>query len=86
MHKARFNEMKNLLRVQPESAKKPYMTPVKAIVAAYIPAVEPMRIHCQIFEFELSQFSRQVSDHECAKSTSKTRPRSMKTVAPMRAM
>ena len=82
MHNARLNDMKNRLSVHPESAKKPYMTPVREIVAAYIPAVEPMRTNCQRFEFEASQLSRQVSDHEWAKSTRRTRPRRMKMVAP----
>lgn len=84
IHKTRLTEMKNLLSVQPESAKNPYKTPVKEIVAAYMPPVEPMRIHCQRFESEFSQLLRQVSDHEWAKSTSKTSPRRMKMVAPMR--
>lgn len=87
MQSARLNEMKNRFNVHPDPAKNANITPVKAIVAAYIPAVEPMRIHCHIFdELEASQFSRHVSDQECAKSTRRTRPRSMNIVAPMRDM
>ena len=86
MHRARLNEMKNRFIVQPEPAKKANMTLVSAIVAAYMPAVEPSRIHCQRLEFEeFSQFSRQVSDQECAKSTRRTRPRMMNIVAPIKA-
>lgn len=64
MQSAKLREMKNWFNVQPEPAKKPYRTPVNAIVAAYIPAVEPIRIHCHSLELEASQFSRQVSDQE----------------------
>ena len=86
-HKARLNEMKNRFNVHSGPAKKPYITPVSAMVAAYIPAVEPMRTHCHRFEFdEFSQFSRHISDQQCAKSTRRTRPRRIKNVAPMRAM
>lgn len=85
MVRARLNEIKNWLRVQPELAKYAYNTPVMANAATYIPAVEPMRIHCQRFElFEFSQLARQVSDQEWAKSTKRTRPRRTKAVAPMR--
>ena len=84
---ARLSEMKNRLSVHPGLAKKAYSTPVTAMAAAYIPAVDPRRTHCQRFEFgEFSQFSRQVSDQECAKSTSRTRPKTMKMVAPINAM
>lgn len=87
MQRARLNDMKKRLSVHPEAAKKAYMTPVSAIEAAYIDAVEPMRIHCHILdEGEDSQFSRHVSDQECAKSTRRTRPRRMNTVAPMSEM
>ena len=83
--RARLNEMKKRLSVQPEPAKYAYNTPIIANVAAYIPAVEPTRIHCHMLELlEFSQFSRQVSDHEWAKSTRRTRPRRTKIVAPMR--
>jgi len=83
--RARLNEMKNWLRVQPELEKYAYNTPVMANVATYIPAVEPMRIHCQRFELlEFSHLSRQVSLQEWAKSTKRTRPRRIKAVAPMR--
>jgi hypothetical protein len=86
MQRARLNEMKNRFKVQSDPAKKPYMTPVNAIVAAYIPAVDPIRIHCHKLEFvEFSQFSRHISDQQCAKSTRRTRPRRMNNVAPMRA-
>ena len=65
MTRARLNEMKKRLRVQPEPAKYPYRTPVIANIAAYMIAVEPMRIHCHRLELlEFSQFSRQVSDQE----------------------
>lgn len=83
--RVRLNEMKKRLSVQPELAKYAYRTPVIANVAAYMPAVEPTRIHCHRLELlEFSQFSRQVSDHEWAKSTKRTRPRRTKTVAPIR--
>jgi hypothetical protein len=84
MHSTRLNEMKNRLSVHPEPAKKAYRTPVRAMVPAYMAAVEMMRIHCQRLESDFSQFSRQVSDHEWAKSTRRTKPRSMKIVAPIR--
>jgi hypothetical protein len=84
MHSTRLNEMKNRLSVHPGPAKNAYRTPVNAIVAAYIAAVELIRIHCQRFESDSSHFSRQVSDHEWAKSTSRTRPNRMNIVAPMR--
>ena len=64
MHKTKLNEMKNRFSVQPEPAKNAYSTPVKAIVPAYMAAVEPIRIHCQRLDSDFSQFSRQVSDHE----------------------
>lgn len=55
-------------------------------VNAYMAAVEPTRIHCHRLEDvgEFSQFSRQVSDHEWAKSTRRTSPSRMNIVAPMR--
>jgi hypothetical protein len=84
MHSTRLNEMKNRLRVHPEPAKKAYRTPVREMVPAYMAAVETMRIHCHRLESDFSQFSRQVSDHEWAKSTRRTKPRSMKIVAPIR--
>jgi hypothetical protein len=87
MVRARLNEMKKRLSVQPEPAKYPYSTPVMANIAAYMLAVEPMRIHRQRLELlEFSQFSRHVSDQEWAKSTRRTKPRRMKKVAPMREM
>ena len=83
--RARLNEMKKRLSVQPELVKYAYSTPVIANVAAYMPAVEQMRIHCHRLELlEFSQFSRQVSDQEWAKSTKRTSPRRTKMVAPMR--
>lgn len=83
--RARLNEMKKRLSVQPELAKYAYNTPVIANVAAYMPAVEPTRIHCHMLEpLEFSHLSRHVSDHEWAKSTKRTRPRRTKIVAPMR--
>lgn len=85
MHSARLSDIKNWLSEQPEFPKNPYRMPVKAMVPAYIPAVDPMSIHCQRFELEFSQFSRQVSDQECAKSTRRTSPRRMNMVAPIRA-
>jgi len=63
MHNAKLNEIKNLLRVQGSDANKPYITPVRVIVPIYIAVVEPMRINCQKFDSEFSQFSRHVSDH-----------------------
>ena len=85
MVSARLNEMKKRLSVQPEPAKDAYNTPVMAIIAAYMLAVEPMRIHCQRLELlDFSQFSRHVSDQEWAKSTRRTRPRRIKIVAPIR--
>lgn len=49
-------------------------------------AVDPIRIHCQRLEDvgEFSQFSRQVSDQEWAKSIRRTRPNKINIVAPMR--
>ena len=83
--RARLNEMKKRLSVQPELVKYAYRTPVIANVATYMLAVEPTRIHCHMLELlEFSQFSRQVSDQEWAKSTKRTRPRRTKMVAPMR--
>ena len=65
MHNARLNEIKKRLRVHDDPAKNPYMTPVRAIVAAYIPAVDPIKIHCHKLELvEFSQFSRHISDQE----------------------
>lgn len=86
MQSARLTEMKTRLSVHPGEAKKAYMTPVSAIATTNMPAVELMRIHCQRFELlgEFSQFSTQVSDHECAKSTRRTRPSRMNIVAPIR--
>ena len=84
MHRARLNEMKNRLSEHPDPEKKPYSSPVSVMVNAYMAAVDPMRIHCQRLDDEFSQFSRHVSDHECAKSTRRTRPRSMNMVAPIR--
>lgn len=84
MHKTRLNEMKNLFNVHPGPAKNPYRTPVSAMVAAYMAAVELIKTHCQKLESDFSHFSRQVSDHEWAKSTRRTRPRRMNMVAPMR--
>ena len=86
IQRAKFNEIKNWLRVQPDPAKKAYNTAVREIVVAYVSAVDPMRIHCHRVESDTSQFSRQVSVQECAKSTSRTRPRRMKIVAPSRAI
>lgn len=86
MHKDKLNEMKKRFSVHEGPAKNAYITPVRAMVAAYIPAVEPIRTHCHMLELvEFSQFSRQVSDQECAKSTRRTRPKRMNMVAPMRA-
>lgn len=77
--------MKKRLSPQPELVKYAYSTPVIANVAAYMQAVELTRIHCHMLELlEFSQFSRQVSDQEWAKSTKRTRPRRTKMVAPMR--
>lgn len=85
-HSARLKEMKKRFKVQPELAKKPYMTPVRVIANAYMAAVEPTRMYCHIFELvgEFSHLSRHISEYEWAKSTRRTRPRSMKIVAPIR--
>ena len=64
MHSARLNETKNWLREHPGPVKYTYRTTVKAIVAPYISAVDPIRIHCQKEESEFSQFSRHVSVQE----------------------
>ena len=81
MQRIRLNLMKNWLSVHDWPARKPYIRPVSVIVIAYIPAVEPTRIHCQRFDSEFSQFSGQVSVHEWARST-RTRPIRIKMVAP----
>ena len=81
MQRMRLNVMKNWLSVHDWPAKKPYISPVSVMVSAYMPAVDPTRTHYQRFESEFSQFLRQVSVDEWAKST-RTRPMKMKTVAP----
>ena len=82
MQRTRLDVMKNWLRVHDWPAKKPYMIPVSVIVSAYMPAVYPTRIHCQIFGSEFSEFWRQISVHEWAKSARRARPMRMKTVSP----
>lgn len=82
----RLNVMKNRFSEQSEPAKYAYSKPVRVIVKIYMKAVELMRIHChRLDEGEFSQFSRQVSDQECAKSTRRTRPSKMNIVAPISA-
>ena len=83
IHSARLNEIKNRFSVQDSAAKKPYMRPIRVIAPAYMPTVEPTSTNCQKLLSETSHFSRQVSDHEWAKSTRRTKPRMIKMQAPM---
>ena len=73
MQRIRLNVMKNWLSVHDWPATKPYISPMSMMLIAYIPAVEPKRIHCQRFS-EFSRLSRHASVHEWAKSTRRTRP------------
>ena len=50
--RTRLNETKNRLSVQPDPAKNAQSTPVRTMVAAYMPPVETIRIHCQRLEFD----------------------------------
>ena len=87
MHNTKSNETKNLFNVHPDPEKKTKSKIIMTMVKIYIAAVDANRIHCQMFEpsMEFSQLLRQVSDHECAKSTNKTRPMRMKRTEPMAA-
>ena len=81
MQRIRLNAMKKWLSVHDWPAKKPYMSPVSVMVIAYILAVEPTKLRCQMIDSEISQFSRHISVHEWAKST-RTRPTRIRMVAP----
>jgi hypothetical protein len=61
---AKLKEMKNLFKVHPLPAKNAYRIPVRAMVAPYMPAVDPIRIHCHKLPSDLSQLSKQVSVQE----------------------
>ena len=45
------------------------------MLAMYVIAVEPMKMHCQSVESVASQFWRHVLHHVCAKSARRMRPR-----------
>lgn len=66
----------------PDPAKNTYMTTVRTKLPTYMPRVDDTRIVFQSVESVSSIRSRQVSAHECAKSTRRTSPMSKKMTAP----
>ena len=76
--------MKDWFIEQPDDAKNPYIKPVRVIAPAYIENVDPTRRACHVLEEVASNFARQVSAHECAKSTKRNRPKRIKNTEPAR--
>ena len=66
--------------------KKMYMTIVRAIAAAYIPNVEPIKTPLHARESCASICSKQYSAQVCAKSTKRTNPRRRKSMAEKKEM
>jgi hypothetical protein len=67
---------------QPPGAKKMYMTMVMAMEARYMLSVDPTSRTCHTRDSVASIWSRQLSAHVCARSTSSTRPSSRNRMAP----
>src|SRR5689334_11844657 len=82
----RSSDVNHLFCVQPEPAKKANSTEINAIARTYSANVDPRRMYFQVSLSLCSHFSRHVSLHVCAKSTSRTSWTRMKSVAPMSAM